>query len=577
MLSLRKHPETDSWRPRAWSELSNCAVGVVFVGVVLIFQPYGLDQFLLPKFLVPLVGVPLILSLMIGTRVAVPEARRDAILVGLAFAFLAWSALAPVLNARNRTLHGIGALEVVLMAVFFAGAIGARKAGPRAELWLIRLLAAPALIVVPLAVAQGLGVDPLRLVFYLSSSRPGRWQVLTTLGNPTWTAELVVLSLPLMLVALKGVDRLRGVWLWAVGLVFSIAVAVTGSRGSLVGIVVAVVVCWRLGLVPKVNRPRWVALWSVIVVGVLVAVIGVGRMGELKPVTGRFGLWAAGMHLVRQEPVTGSGLDHTALILPEGLEPVVAGLDPQYHRWLPTVLVDRLDQDILQIAVERGLPAALLLVLMWSRAVLVSFRRFREKGSAVDGAVVAVLSVFFVLSLISAPLHTPATAALFWIVMGLAATGLGSSSPEEERDGGRRRMGAAVVGAVVATGIALVVVLPILRMNTIAGTAHRDLLRGRFKDASQALKPVPTSAPWLTGASIDRSRALVAGGGAAEALVILADAERWAASEWIWATRARALDQLGPREEARRELEAGLKILPRSPVLLEAWLELFPE
>ncbi len=571
MLSLRKYTETGSILPRYLSEMSGFAVGVVFVGVVLTFQPYGLDQFLLPKALFLLGGAPLVLGLVVAGRGLMDG---DTFLIGLVVSFLVWSTTVPLLHAHHRVLHGVGALELVALVVLFFGAIAVRTAGLQAQRHLIRLLALPALIVASLAVAQGLGVDPLRLVFDLSSTRPGRWQVLTTLGNPTWTAEMLVLSLPLVLAAWRPVGRSRVVWLWAVGWVFAAAVAATGSRGALVGLAVVAVVGWRLGLAPVVRRPRWAVLWALIVAGVIVMVMGVGRMGELKPLTGRLGLWAAGIHLVGQEPLTGSGLRHTVLILPEGLESVVAGLDSQHHGWLPTILVDRLDQDLLQVAVERGLPAALLILLIWYRALMMSLNRFRKGGASLDGAIVVLLATFAVLSLFSAPFHTPATAVLFWIVVGLAVRGPAECSVLGVERHVHWRLGAAVVGAVLTIGLAVEVALPIIRTNAIAGTGYQLLVEGRFHEASRVLSPVPAGSPWLTAASIARSRALVAMGRAPEALVVIEDAEEWASSEWFWATRTRALHQMGFKDEAWRELEFGLRVLPRSPVLLEAQSEL---
>ncbi|RLE29564.1 MAG: hypothetical protein DRJ61_14290, partial [Acidobacteria bacterium] len=253
---------------------------MVFIGVVLTFQPFGLDQFLLPKALVLLVGAPLVVGIVMACRGLV---AGDALLIRLVVSFLVWSMTVPLVHAQNRVLHGFGALEVLLLMVLFVGVLGTRTAGSRAEGQLLRLLVLPALIVAPLALAQGLGVDPLRLLFDLSSSRPGRWQVLTTLGNPTWTAELLVLSLPLVLAAWKTAGRSRTVWLWSVGLVFAAAVAATGSRGALVGLAVAAVV--GFGLIPIVRRSRWLVLGGVVVIGILVTVMGIERLGELKPLT----------------------------------------------------------------------------------------------------------------------------------------------------------------------------------------------------------------------------------------------------------------------------------------------------
>ncbi|MCK5379004.1 MAG: hypothetical protein KAJ78_06350, partial [Acidobacteria bacterium] len=135
--------------------MPSLAVGGVFIGVVLAFQPYGLDQFLLPKALVLLVGAPLVIGVVVAGRVL---PTGDAFLIGLVVSFLAWSTTVPLLHARNRLLHGVGALELLLLIVLFGGALGTRASGLRAEMKLIRLMALPALIVAPLAVAQGLGV-----------------------------------------------------------------------------------------------------------------------------------------------------------------------------------------------------------------------------------------------------------------------------------------------------------------------------------------------------------------------------------------------------------------------------------
>jgi O-antigen ligase len=565
MMSSRKaNQENDVAVARASVGFLSGLVGLVFVAIVLTFQPFGLDQFLLPKALVLLVGGSLIAGMVVARGTAI---RGDLLLSGLVLTFLVWSVVAPLVHARNRSLHLIGAGEALMLAVVFLGALGARASGERGVRRLVRLLALPAVIIAPLAVAQGLGIDPLRLFFDLSSVRPGRWQVLTTLGNPSWTAELLVLLLPVVLAAGKPSGTLRRWWPGAVTLVCCIGVALTGSRGAVVGMVVAAVMGWRLGLV---RRGRWIAAAGVIVVGVFVVATGWSRLGEMKPLTGRLGLWAAGVHLVGQEPLTGWGLRHTALVLPEGLSPVVAGLDPELTRWLPTVLVDRLDEDLLQVAAERGLPAAFILLLIWCRTVWLSLKRYRRERQVLDGVIVVVLTTFGVLSLGSAPFHTPATAVLFWILVGFVA-GAGPVSVAGGRERARRRVWAGVLGGTaVAVAVLWWVALPVVRSNAIAGAAHWQVRDGQFEEASTALAPVVARMPWMTGASIDSSRALVGAGRTPEALVVLDNAQHWASSEWFWATRARALARLGLGQQARRELEAGLGVLPRSPVLLEA-------
>ena len=571
MLSRKTIQKNDMVSSGAWVECPSRLVGLVFVATVLTFQPFGLDQFLLPKALVLLVGGALVGGMVV---VGGPAIRGDVLLSSLVLTFLVWSVVAPLVHTRNRSLHLIGVGEVLLLAVLFLGALGARASGERGVRRLVRLLALPAVIIAPLAVAQGLRIDPLRLFFDLSSVRPGRWQVLTALGNPSWTAELLVLTLPLVLVAWNPSGTLRRWWPGVVTLVCCLGVALTGSRGAVIGLVVAAVIGWRLGLV---RRGRWIAVAGVIVVGVFVVATGWGRLGEMKPLTGRLGLWAAGLHLVGQEPMTGMGLRHTALVLPEGLSPVVAGLNPELAHWLPTTLVDRLDEDLLQVAVERGLPAAFILLLIWFRTLWLSLMRYRRGEQFLDGAIVVVLVTFGVLSLGSAPFHTPATAVLFWILVGLAA-GNGPEAGEGRKEPARWRVWTGLSGGAAVAVIALwLVALPIVRANAIAGRAHWQVRAGHMEEAHGALAPVVARMPWMTGASIDSSRALVGSGHAAEALVVIENAQHWASSEWFWANRARALSQLELGDQARRELEAGMGVLPMSPVLLDAWSEIVGE
>jgi hypothetical protein len=316
------------------------------------------------------------------------------------------------------------------------------------------------------------------------------------------------------------------------------------------------------------------ALVGLVVVGFGAAfawAAGVGRWGEVEPVTGRLALWAAGGALTTASPVTGHGLRHTVLVLPEGLEAVVADLDPGLHPWLPTVLVDRLDNDWLQVAVERGSPAVLLLLALWWRAALLACRRLRRRGVQLDRAILAALAALGFCSLISAPLHTPATVALFWVLAGLAGVEHGAPVAAGGCTARHRWSWIATAALFGAAAVAAgTVALEVHAANCQAGAGHRLLRAGQLAAAADRLRAPLRVVPWLTAASVDRARALVATGQAAESLVVIADGERWASSEWFWVVRSRALSQLGYPDRARRVLEEALRILPRSSLLLEA-------
>lgn len=566
------------------------AVGVLYATLVLGFWPPGLDQFLLPKALVLLVGAPAVAAVAMaaraGGRVSPSAERVDLALAGLAVAWTLWSVVVPLWSARNRQLHVIGAAEVILLGILFAVAVGIRTGGdPRATRRLLRLLAFPAAVVTLFALLQGLGADPLRILFHLSSSRPGRWHVLTTLGNPTWNAELLAASLPVVLAAFVAEGRRTGGWSAlqaAAALLVTAAVAVTGSRAGLLSLAAGGAAFWTLAAPasPARRRASRAAVPAALIVagGILIAVAaGASRWREVRPLTGRLGLWAAGGVLACRAPVTGWGVRHTGLVLSEGLETVVARVPPRLRGWLPTTLVDRLDDDWLQVMVERGIPASLLLLALWLRAIRLPARRARSRGSIEDAAIAGSLVALAVCSLVSAPLHTPATSALFWILAGLAAaTATPVSTPPRTVRNRRWPWAAGSAAAALATAVAVVLSVRLLAADTRAGEGHRLLRAGRPAAAVKPLRTAVNEAPWLTAAAADLTVALEKSGDLQRALAVAVEAQQWTASERLWAVQTRTLSGLGHDAAARLVLSRALRALPCSPILRRADAVLHP-
>jgi O-antigen ligase len=566
------------------AEAPAVALGLFLGTLVLVFFPIGLDQFVLPKMSILLAGVPAVAAVFFACRALSGVARSpspiDRPLVGLVIAYTTWSVVAPLWGSQNRALHLMGTGEQLLMAALCGVSVMVgRDAGTRVLIRFAKLITAAVVGVAVFAVVQSVGLDPLRLLFDLSSSRPGRWQVLTTLGNPTWTAEVIAVSLPIAMVAFgfnrKTASPGRLIRL-LLGLLMTAGVAVTGSRGGLLGLGVGAFALWFLekDSPEKGKRALAAAFVGLLVVGAgstFAWISDTDRWRELRPVTGRLALWAAGGEVLSGAPITGVGLGHTAVVLPDGLRSVTERIVPKYHRWLPTTLVDRLDNDWLQVAVERGIPAGLLLLALWARAAWTAYRRSRRDGTAFDSAVVASLLTLGFFSSLSAPLHTLATAALFWVLIGLAAAR--PFDMEDDLTPVPTRSWPWLVAAALC-GIAAVVGgtagFRVHAANAQAGKGSRLLRSGQASEAAERLRDPLHEMPWLTAASIDRARALVDSGRAAEALVVIDDGKRWRASEWLWAVEARALHQLGLHEQAHRVLDGALAILPRSPVLLEA-------
>jgi len=562
------------------ASIVECFPGVflilVFSGVVLAFQPHGLHQFLLPKFLILLVGASSLFVFQALSCSAVREYSADFPLKFLVFIFIAWTVCTPFSTAINPILHLAGSAELILYGLLFSGASGVRRRGVFSEESFGAFLAVPAIAVAVLACLQAVGLDPMHLVMGLSSSRPGRWKILTTLGNPSWTAEILLLCLPLvMLLHFKASRRLYPVYLPLI--LLSTGILFTKSRAAFLGLVLCIGLSFFFGLIPGFSKKSGIHPVYFLLVFLLALVWFGGNLNRISntgSLRARTGLWRAGIHQIFEHPVMGSGLLHTRLFLPEALETVVQSTEESHRSHLPGTLVDRLDQDYLQLGAEAGIPAVILMLVIVLRAGSL-LRIGSASGNRLDSALLVSLFIFVLLSLVSSPFHTPATAAFFWILLGLATTRREESSNQStEKNAVLPSFSRRIILPVAGTGLAALALffglaLPVLRINATAGRAHRFLLAADPGQALEIGEALPLIAPWFGSAQVDRARALVELHRPAEALLALKDAEKWLSSEWIWITRIRALEQLGFPDQARKVRERGLRILPNSRLLTD--------
>ncbi len=566
----------DRWAVRALPSGGTAGgIGLLALLVILVFFPRALDQFVLPKRLLLLPGVPL-LAAMVWVRSG--RGSVSPALLKLYGAFLAWSLVLPLANASNPGLHALAGGRLVFMAALLPlAAMATHGEGPAARAILGPITVAGAAVAV-LALLQWSGLDPVGALLHVAPVLGGRWRILATTGNPGWTAELVAVVFPLALTLLAAPGpQSRRRWIAAGGATFlaAAAVAVTGSRTGILALGAGTAV-WSLARRrghggTRLHGAR--ALGLAASVAALTALLALGartaRFGEMPSVTGRLALWDAGIRLTLRHPLAGGGLGHTTILLPEGLREVVRTVPPERWDALPTSLVDRLDDDWLQVAVEAGIPAALLLLAIWASALRLAWRR--APGDPTAPGTAGALAALGVCSLLSAPLHTPATAVLFWILAGIAAGQPGSSPAVRSRV--PRILVPMTAGLLVAAGTA--VSLHILSLDLAAGRGRTLLHHGRPQAAAELLAPCFRTLPWLTPAGPELAIALERAGRPAEALAVTVEAERWMASERLLAVRTRALAALGHPEAARTVVERGLAVLPRSHVLLEtrAWLQ----
>lgn len=401
--------------------------GLFFLEVAF-FWPAGLDQFLLPKEALLVAGVAVVLLALFVERNIHGTGRTSLPLPLPIAAFGAWALIAPIGVSRNLPLHLLGALE---LSALIAVAVLAQTLREESGADGIRLLSGAAalavLLLALLTLLQALGLDPVQQFLGLKPARPGRWRILTTIGNPNWTAELLAAGLPLALAVLaspRPAGRWRRTAVVTLAVFTAAATGVTGSRGGLVALAAGVSVLWFLTVRPqprtRIVRMAVLGLVLLAVGGVTALGTGASRWRSLPPITGRLGLWAAGGRLVITAPLRGRGLKQIELMLPEALERVVSRAGPRIRRWLPSTLPDRLDNDLLQTAVAGGIPAALLLLAIYGISLRRSWRRAQIGTAVLDAGIAGSLVALGIGSLSSSPLHTPATAVLFWTLVGLS-------------------------------------------------------------------------------------------------------------------------------------------------------------
>ncbi|HHN75241.1 MAG TPA: tetratricopeptide repeat protein, partial [Acidobacteria bacterium] len=289
--------------------------------------------------------------------------------------------------------------------------------------------------------------------------------------NRNVAAQALLLLVPLAVSAALGREMRRpGRWLpLACGGVGVMLLVATRSRGG----GVAALVGWGLALgLVMLGRLRRAAPWTGLrawfgpaallgacgVVAALVPVAGVqplpgvGRVVgmTLEPVSGgtmeiRRALWANTGAMIAEHPWSGVGAGRWNVVYPlyqRRVRPTPGfGLDKQPRH---------AHNEVLEFAAELGLPGVALLLSLLAVALgrLVG-SAWRGDGGA--GLRLAGLGAVAVHGLVSFPLHSPGTAALFWLVAGTALR------PGEDRQPRRRRGGrfAAVALAVLLLVLAV--------------------------------------------------------------------------------------------------------------------------
>lgn len=588
-------------------------LALVVFAVPLAIDPFGLRPFVPPKQAVLLGGAALVALAMAarvlrnawrappppGASQAFARARLDPWLVGAALAFWAWSLIVVTPRALNPALHlGFGwAFVSAYLVIFLAATRCTRQARIAASQRTIALLLG-AVAVATLAMAchaclQAAGADPLAWIVGRPVRESGRWRIFATTGNPAWTAEFLAAGAPVAVWwASRFTPGARLLWL-----LFAAAILPTGSRLGLAALLVgaAIHACLRRRDHAAQPVPRkWMAalFGGTLVLAALAWLLhGQGyaaallRWDDFGSISGRLRLWQASLHLIASRPLDGHGLEHFALVLPDGLRVVAASLDPLARSRMPALLTDHAHNDFLETAVETGIPGAMLLLALFAAGARAAWRAMGASGTpAIEAsdtgpapsaipALAASLAVLAMLAVFSAPLHTPATALLFWLVAGCLPGSTTRVSPLPARGvrrgwrlGGGLAAACAMLAAMAWSGYRAAT---LLAENRQVAAAAGMALAGHTRAAAHAYGNALVRAPWDHEAGVALASLLIDDHRPDAALHVLDQADAWSRSREGWLARAQALMSKG---DDRAALQVTRRTTAAVPDFLRAGL-----
>ncbi|MBI4869700.1 MAG: O-antigen ligase family protein [Candidatus Wallbacteria bacterium] len=347
-------------------------------------------------------------------------------------ASLAW---APCFHGSALGVAKLLAIHLAAMGIAFAPSLRARHA---------------ALLATCLAVAVVIALFGLQEVAAGKEMLPGwvdpahqssiRTRAASTLANPNLLAGYLALWLPVAAgCALDGASPIAPI---AMVVVLFAALLFTFSRGGWLGAAAGtVLLLWLTRRHPKLGRLKWV-LAGALAVSVFVApqlmerTSSAGRSGELG-VQQRLQLWAGVVDCIRERPLAGSGFNSFETAYPRSRK--VGGYYPlDAHN------------DLLHVAVEGGLPGALLYAVLLAAVVLSALRSRAGEADATGaglaaGLLGAIVASFFMGSIRYLGMQVP-----FWFAAALA-TGRSHPTPGDQGRLASRLPAAALLLAAAAT------------------------------------------------------------------------------------------------------------------------------
>ncbi len=366
-------------------------------------------------------AVPAIMAVRLAADSGLPVRfiPRNRWIFFIAMGFVVWSMIAPWVTTPFTTAHTAGML---LMAMGFAfswlSALDLQGAENHEKWHGLFILSLGGSLVSIIAILQASGLTLPGFIPAVSRE----FRVLGTLGNPNWTAGFL-LSLPLLLLGVrswlseKDESRHLQTACAIMAVLIVCATVATGSKAGAIALAAGFVAYILLDTRMKGrNRQLTVAgiFFALTVAGT--GLISSGLLHSLSWIRGRLFLWKTGLTLIAQNPVTGIGLGGFPAGYPQALPMLVSG-NPQAY--MPLHRVEFAYNDMLQFAVESGVPSALLYLAL----TFFLLRHASQAGCGLTRGVGAAVAAMAVYGCFDSPLQLPGTLALWWYLVGWMMAG----------------------------------------------------------------------------------------------------------------------------------------------------------
>lgn len=345
-----------------------------------------------------------------------PGERRIFMVAG---GLVMWSVLAPLISTPFTTAHTAGILQLCMGFSFsWLVALELSDADQKTRCGSLFVLGVGGAILSVIVLLQATG---LTLPGFIPAQSV-EFQAPGTLGNPNWTAAFLLPLVPILLGVRNKFStgdgkRFPGSVCLGMAVLIAAATLATRSKAGAIALIAGIVVYVIFN--PKLNRRIRLSMiigLSTAISVLLAWLVSSGLLQSLVWTRGRLFLWKACLILIAQHPITGYGLGGFLPAYPEALPQLLNG-DPLAY--MPLHRIEFAYNDFLQMAVDAGLPAALLFLAL---VFLLLHRAFRNSDSLSRGVGAAIASMALY-GCCDSPLQLTGTLALWWFLVGWMMAG----------------------------------------------------------------------------------------------------------------------------------------------------------